>query len=332
MRLYFLSFLFALLWLALAQGSHGNPANGNSNKNNDNNNNCQEVFRKRDCDEPIGLLDEELWDAELDLFPVDTEDAQDPNDPSLEARSLGGLLTDDELNDPSLNRILGRDILHELHSGEDPDALIERILADSDSTLDIAARISTYHDLTERLEKRAAYKWDSKKIGLEKLLDKHGCYKICHGEGDLVYKTPPYALGEVLYDNKDWSQCTNYELEKGGKPSLKRKPTKQKGNGYIAEHVLERQMLQQFYLEKLRNTQIPGQSVKYCLYMSKYWDSYEQPSGKLVEVLIPDITVTKDPKMPPLYLVGRAWPQTKAKYDFISSNKGPIRESVLNRL
>ncbi|KAK3690444.1 glycosyl hydrolase family 71-domain-containing protein [Podospora appendiculata] len=67
-------------------------------------------------------------------------------------------------------------------------------------------------------------------------------YLICEGEtaSPMKYATPSHPDGTVLYDCLDWGNCNDFRFGLAAAPHANR--------SYIAEHILERQMLQQFLL------------------------------------------------------------------------------------
>lgn len=90
----------------------------------------------------------------------------------------------------------------------------------------------------------------------------------------MLYKTSPYPAGIDLYDCTDWNNCMNFKFQKGGQESPRRK--------YANEHVLERQMLQQFFHAQIEDKPlaVPIDGYKdFCHMMREYWyadDAKEQ--------------------------------------------------------
>lgn len=112
----------------------------------------------------------------------------------------------------------------------------------------------------------------------------------------MLYHTSPYAEGVDLYDCTDWSNCKNFKFQKGGKESTRKK--------YVNEHVLERQMLQQFFHAEIEGKApaVPMDGYKdFCHMMRKYWwvkddkEKKEKPEAFINNVLALDF-------------VGTAWP------------------------
>lgn len=312
--------LFCLLGLGSLASAQGGKKDDGSNKYY-----CGKPFKKRDCAEPMGYTEEELYGTRLDVRTIDSLKVENHEDPSDEMdiwhfvrRSDAEDLQESELEDHYLMKLLGRSTLKQLDEEEDIPGLLRRVLADAQFKHNLEDELDRYDDLVKLLEKRARkYSWASRHDGkyedkMEELLDQDGYYRFCKDEGDLIYKTPSFPKGQVIYDSADWGDCTNYDLKKGGGKDPRRKPKKKgQGDGYIAEHVFERQMIIQFSLAKF-GAKIPQQQETYCLYMAKYWEGQGMtlPSGAK-QVLVSDPTIPNT--LPPLYLVGRAWPQTRIK-------------------
>ncbi|KAI1412614.1 glycosyl hydrolases family 18-domain-containing protein [Hypoxylon sp. FL1857] len=101
-----------------------------------------------------------------------------------------------------------------------------------------------------------------------RLLEKRGNskpYVICPEDAKMSYRAPEYPPGTTLYDCDDWTNCNDF-----GFGVQNREIT---GHGYHAEHILERQMIQQFALRYIEHRPSPtGPFASYCKFFSYHWN------------------------------------------------------------
>lgn len=117
-------------------------------------------------------------------------------------------------------------------------------------------------------------------------------YEFCKGDNKMSYVAGRYPTAGKVYDNLDWSKCDNFAFDAVASENGKRK--------YIAEHILERQMLKHFLdsefmaFDAIELGKEPKYSKKpnpvwaqedptirpakeaddsYCKYIGRYWDS-----------------------------------------------------------
>ena len=245
-------------------------------QNNDKSKTCPSAFKKTPCEKQITWTDEDLADSQLDLFAEEYE-----------------------YGDSGENE--KRALLYTLGSEVDFNA---------ESVQDVGEQLQAFNHLAARQglgdrpnlrngppQKRPSDSNDDSAKKRQK--GATHTYKFCKLEGEMTYKTPQYFEGSVLYDNENWKECNNYELVKGGEQQTSRKTKKY--SGYIAEHILERQMIIHFAAQRLEGIQIPGRddTENFCAYMSKYWKGSGSKDSKAVTV----------GGMQPMNYVASGWPR-----------------------
>ncbi|KAI8631028.1 carbohydrate-binding module family 18 [Xylariaceae sp. FL1651] len=155
---------------------------------------------------------------------------------------------DDQLNDPLFNGQLKRDVsdisdVTELLSRSDTSLLVDE---DGDSLEVLLNR--TFRGEQHFIEKRGGSEF----------------YDICVGDAKMQYSTPAYPEGSTIYDCNDWTDCNNFGFGIQNQEAP--------GHNYIAEHILERQMIQQFASRYIENRQDPtGQFASYCKFFLNFW-------------------------------------------------------------
>ncbi|KAH8598588.1 hypothetical protein B0O99DRAFT_505946, partial [Bisporella sp. PMI_857] len=110
------------------------------------------------------------------------------------------------------------------------------------------------------------------------LLEERQVKKItaCSGNGAQTIFYPDYPDAIIIYDNADWADCNNYLFgvqaveQPVERPPGSLTPTER----YIAEHVLEAQMLKMFMDANYRQ---PGNTNSVCSQMSRYWNRGNVP-------------------------------------------------------
>lgn len=211
---------------------------------------------------------------------------------------------DDQFNDQDLMR--KRDLdprqvdLSEIEkaTGEDFAGLVQRMSVELDKRdLDVTASVGSQspellHQAIEGILGNGTF--DSSILELYQALVARGgteFYEICKGDAVMKYKTASYPETGTLYDNEDWGDCNNFDLVDDN--------TETAGHSYIAEHILERQIIQQFDKDYLLGQTSPYPALTRCQYIKKYWESATAWTNS-------------DLGDKPWNVIGQAWPNTAA--------------------
>ncbi|KAM0331456.1 hypothetical protein ACHAQA_003132 [Verticillium albo-atrum] len=153
----------------------------------------------------------------------------------------------DEETGFNVSNLLRRKDLEGLSAGN-LHARISEVLSDPDVALEGGADISKKFELMTRAGGREPYSICKMKVvedGKTKWVKK----------SEMSYYCPGYPNGNTLFDNADWSDCNNFALEvKPGStaPQASRK--------HIDEHILEKNMIQQFSRKVLEVELWPDQA------------------------------------------------------------------------